>query len=70
VVTLSTSGTLSTGNFSPGSAIGGRVAVFGNYTGNGCRIDSQATSVPNPYIETCALVVNGSILAPYAVCRR
>lgn len=32
VVTLGTSSSLTTGNFAPVSDIGGRVAVFGNYT--------------------------------------
>jgi choice-of-anchor A domain-containing protein len=49
------------GNFVPSSDVGGRVAAFGNYTGNGYQINSQATSVPNPYSETYSLIVNGSI---------
>ena len=61
VVTLGTSNTLSTGNFSPTSDIGGRVAVFGNYTGTGYQIGSQMTTVPDPYTENYALIVNGSI---------
>jgi choice-of-anchor A domain-containing protein len=61
VVTLGTSSTISTGNFNPNSDIGGRIAVFGNYTGNGYAIDSQANTVPNNYTETYALIVNGSI---------
>src|SRR5580698_6312161 len=61
VVTLGTSSTLSTGNFSPSSDVGGRVAVFGNYTGTGYQIGSQMASVPDPYTENYALIVNGSI---------
>jgi choice-of-anchor A domain-containing protein len=61
VVTLGTSSSLSTGNFAPSSDIGGRVAVFGNYTGNGYAIDTQVTTVPNNYTETYSLIVNGSI---------
>ena len=61
VVTLGTSSTLSTGNFTPSSDIGGGVAVFGNYTGNGYQIGSQMTSVPNPYTDNYTMIVNGSI---------
>ena len=61
VIALGTGSTLSTGNFNPSSDIGGRVAVFGNYTGTGYQIDSQAASVPDPYSENYALIVNGSI---------
>jgi choice-of-anchor A domain-containing protein len=50
-----------TGDFAPSSDVGGRVAVFGSYTGNGYQIDSQVTSVPNNYSETYALIVNKNI---------
>jgi choice-of-anchor A domain-containing protein len=65
VVTLGTNGTglgaNNAGNFVPNSDIGGKVAAFGNYSGNGYQINSQATSVPNPYSETYSLIVNGNI---------
>jgi len=61
VVTLGTSSTLSTGNFSPSSDIGGGVAVFGNYTGNGYQIGSQMSTVPNPYTDNYTMIVNGSV---------
>ncbi|MDP9054325.1 MAG: choice-of-anchor A family protein [Acidobacteriota bacterium] len=61
VVTLGTSSTLSTGNFNPTSDVGGGVAVFGSYTGNGYQIGSQTSSVPNPYTDNYAMIVNGSV---------
>jgi choice-of-anchor A domain-containing protein len=60
VVTLGT-GSGNAGNFNPNSDIGGGVAVFGNYTGSGYAIDQQYTSVPNPYTDKYAMIVNGSI---------
>lgn len=63
VVTLGVIGgsNANAGNFSPNSDIGGAVAVYGSYLGNGYAIDQQVTSVPNPYSETYALIVNGNI---------
>jgi choice-of-anchor A domain-containing protein len=60
VVTLGT-GSGNAGNFSPNSDIGGGVAVFGSYTGNGYAIDQQYSSVGNPYTDHYAMIVNGSI---------
>jgi choice-of-anchor A domain-containing protein len=61
VVTLGTSSDITTGNFNPSSDVGGGVAVFGNYTGNGYQIGSQLTTVPNPYSDAYTMIVNGSI---------
>jgi choice-of-anchor A domain-containing protein len=61
VVTLGLSSDTSTGNFVPSSDVGGRVAVFGSYTGNGFQINSQETSVPNSYSENYSLIVNGNV---------
>jgi choice-of-anchor A domain-containing protein len=60
VVTLGTASG-NAGNFSPNSDIGGGVAVFGSYTGNGYAIDQQYSAVPNPYTDKYAMIVNGSI---------
>ncbi len=59
------SGSPNAGNFNPTSDIGGRVAVFGNYTGNGYQIGSQGYD-PNP--DNFNLIVNGSIITnPFTV---
>jgi len=53
------------GNFNPSSSIGGRVAVFGNFTGNGSQIGSQGYNLVS---EHYTLVVNGSVLTnPFTV---
>jgi choice-of-anchor A domain-containing protein len=61
IVTLGLSSDKSTGNFNPSSDVGGRVAVFGSYNGNGYQINSQETGVPDPYTENYALIVNGDV---------
>jgi choice-of-anchor A domain-containing protein len=60
VVTLGTD-TGNAGNFNPNSDIGGGIAVYGNYTGNGYAIDQQYSDVPNTYSDKYALIVEGSI---------
>ena len=60
VVTLGTS-TGNAGNFTPNSDIGGGIAVYGSYTGNGYAINQQYSSITNPYTDKYALIVNGSI---------
>lgn len=60
VVTLGTT-TGNAGNFVPNSDIGGGVAVYGNYTGNGYAINQQYSSVPNPYTDQYTMIVNGNI---------
>jgi choice-of-anchor A domain-containing protein len=62
VVTPGISSNLDTGNIDPDSDTGGRGAVFGSYTGNEYQIFSQYSSVPNPYAENYALIVNGNIV--------
>jgi choice-of-anchor A domain-containing protein len=65
VVTLGTGstglGSGNAGNFSPNSDIGGGIAVFGSYSGNGYAVDQQYTNISNPYTDRYALIVNGSI---------
>lgn len=46
------------GNFMPGSDVGGRVAVYGNFNGNGAQIGSQGY---DPVSDLFTLIVNGSI---------
>ena len=46
------------GNFTPSSDVGGRVAVFGNLTGNGAQIGSQGY---DPNTDKFNLIVNGNI---------
>jgi choice-of-anchor A domain-containing protein len=53
IVTLGS--TTNSGNFNSQSDVGGRVAVYGNYSDQG-PINSQGY---NPYSETYALVING-----------
>jgi choice-of-anchor A domain-containing protein len=66
VVTLGTGstglGANNAGNFSPNSDIGGGVAIYGSYTGNGYAINQQYSSVPNnSYTDAYTMIVNGSI---------
>ena len=46
------------GNFTPSSDVGGRVAVFGNLTGNGAQIGSQGY---DPDTDKFNLIANGNI---------
>lgn len=65
VVTLGTGstglGANNAGNFSPSSDIGGGVAVYGSYQGNGYAINQQYNSVPNQYTDNYTMIVNGSV---------